>query len=151
MLAISAAFNGRWRTVSHQKCLFLSLNLFYFFFFSTDSVQWEGKLTHGWAVLNTNSSLECLRKNWIVLSHLKMTSKGKLFVTQWICLSLKPFIGSLMCYPGMVCSMSKSMGWQLLWWEGLASRLERKHQLGNGLKDVQSHTSCFTRQWIRDD
>lgn len=35
---------------------------------------------------------------------------------------------------------SKSIGWQLLWWESLASSLDRKHRLWNGLRDVQSPT-----------
>lgn len=107
--SFSAAFNGRWCCVSHQKCLFL---VFFLFFFLTDILQWEWKLAHGWTILNTNDTLECFRKSGIVLSHLKKKSKGKLFVTQ--------SLGSMVCCPGLACSMSKSMEWQLLWWESLA-------------------------------
>lgn len=110
---ISAVFNGRRCCISHQKCLFPGLDLFFFFFFITEVLHWEQRLAHGWAVPNINSSHECFRKDGIVLSHLKMTSQGKLFGTRWLSLSLQPSLGSVMCCPGLARHCSPLQGEQV--------------------------------------
>lgn len=56
-----------------------------------------------------------------------MTSKGKLFVTQGFPVpEAIPELPDVLSWAGT----SKSIGCQLLWWESLASSLDRKHQFG---------------------
>lgn len=114
------------------------------------SLHWKQSLANGWASPNESSFHECFRKGW---NSAKSPKNDKQVKPVWDTMAF-PVAEIIIgvwdghCWP-QTCSMSKSIGQQLLW-ENLQLQLVRKHQLWNDLRDVQSHTTCFTRQWIRD-